>query len=264
MADKQIKKYGFIPDILKDGDFVFGGGFIGTKEINPSGDWSAFLVKDEVQNKNQTETMACTTFGTINAIEVLMYFIFKQEFNFSERFIAILSGTNQGGNNPHTVAETIRKKGLINEIDLPFDDSITTWDKFYSPWPMLKNLLNKGRKWLEEYDLKHEYVWTGDPLVAEKKRLIELALKRSPIAISVYAWSGQENGIFQQLGSDNHWCLCYKIDENGNYCVFDSYDQTHKVYSGEADIKSAKIYWITKLDHKPTLLEKMLKLLKLQ
>ena len=66
------------------------------------------------------ETMNCTVYGTLNAIETMISRIFHVEPNYSERFIGVLAGTTQGGNSPHKVAETIRKAGLVPDSALPF------------------------------------------------------------------------------------------------------------------------------------------------
>ena len=74
-----MNKYGLIVDTKRPEDYIFGGGFIGTKEINPNGDWSGFLVKEELQNLNGVETMNCTVFTTLKCIEILLNFHFRQE-----------------------------------------------------------------------------------------------------------------------------------------------------------------------------------------
>jgi hypothetical protein len=240
------KKYGLIIDKQKPEDYVLGSGMIGTKEINPNADWSGFLPKNEYQNLNGVETMSCVTFATHNCIEILMNFLFQKEDNFSERFTSILSGTSRNGNSPQTVIQSIRNNGLILETELPFDDKIDSWDKFFSPNPMDRKYLKEGLKWLEKYDLSHEWVFSQVSQI-EKHKLISEALKRSPVGISVYAWGQQdENGVYHQDGQDNHFVCCYSLDEKGNYKIFDSYDNSHKIYSFDANISMAKLYWIAK------------------
>jgi hypothetical protein len=67
-----MKNRGLQFDTIQPEDFYLGGGFIGTKEIQPDGQWDGFLPQDEYQNRQQTEVMACTSFGTLNCIEILM------------------------------------------------------------------------------------------------------------------------------------------------------------------------------------------------
>lgn len=248
-------KYGYQEDKIDDSHYFLGSGIIETTEINPGGDWSGFLPNDEIQNVNGLETMNCTSYGTLNAIETLLNFSFKDFRDFSERYIGILAGTSQEGNSPHKVAETIRSFGLINELDLPFDEKIKTWGQYYSPKPMRRKYIKLGKEFTRQYDFKHEWVFTGG-LAVEKRRMITEAIKRGPVCFSVFAWASDSNGIFYKDGPDNHWVFCYGLDEKG-YKIFDTYDQTHKVYSYESDIGRAKLYWIKKKDyiHRRTLLD---------
>lgn len=163
--------------------------------------------------------------------------------NYSDRYIAILSGTTESGNSPHTVAETIRRYGLIDENQLPFDDTIKSWNDYYSPKPMEEKYFKLGNDFNLSFEFKHEWVFSQTEQ-SEKVRLIKEALKRSPVGMSVYAWGPQnENGVYQKMGVSNHWVCCYGYNDLG-WKVFDSYDNTHKLYSFDADIEMAKLYYI--------------------
>jgi len=238
------KGHGLQFDTIQPEDFYLGGGFIGTKEIQPDGQWDGFLPEKEIQNKNGIETMACTIYGTQNCIEILLNKVLFESDNFSERFNAILAGITQSGGSPHNAAECIRKNGMINDEELPFDESIDSWEKYYSPIPMPKKYLTKGLEWLKEYDFKHEWVFTNE-LLEQKIQLIKEALKRSPVGMSVYSWSSPEDGVYQKQGQDNHWVCCYGYTDKG-WKIFDSYDNSQKIYSFNANISMAKLYWISK------------------
>jgi len=166
--------------------------------------------------------------------------------NYSERFTAIMSETDpNSGNSPHRVAESIRENGLVEEKDLPFSEDIKTPEQYYQPDPMRTSLLVKGKRWTKQYLFKHEWVWNGNPLVAEKVRLLKEALKRSPVGASVYAWNCDANGIYQKSGEDNHWVCIYGWNDHG-WKIFDSYTNSYKLYSFDADISMAKLYWLSK------------------
>lgn len=237
-----------IIDVIESDHYLLGGGFIGTKEINPLGDWEKFLPKQELQNINGVETYDCTAFGTNNAIETLLKFSFYIDPNLSDRFVGIMAGTKATGNSPHTVAESIRKNGEIDEEELPFGPDILTFTDFYSfkgaDQTRCKNL---GLQWLKNWLLQHEWVFNGGT-IASKNALISQALKRSPVAMSVAAWDVPDaQGINHQSWPDNHWVCCYGETPTA-WKIFDSYDSTHKLYSKESDIAMAKLYWITKLN----------------
>ncbi len=242
-------KYGLQFSKIEDHHYYLGGGFIGTEEIQPDGQWDPYLPPEEAQNIF-FETQNCTAFGSENCISILMNKVFHELYGFSERYIGIVAGTDPyRGNDPHKVAEAIRKNGLIPETELTFDESLSTPEDYFQPSPMTEHYLNIGKKWLEQYTFKHEWVWSGDPLVVEKVRLIKEALKRSPVGASVYAWDCDEDGICHKSGQDNHWCCIYGYNQHG-WKVFDSYTNSYKLYSFDSDITMAKLYWVTKKDVK--------------
>jgi hypothetical protein len=246
MDTKNKKKYGLLFDTIKPEDYYLGGGFIGTEEIQPNGQWDGFLPPEEIQNTNEVETMACTIFGTINCLEILFNKMFHKEKDFAERFNGILANISQTGGSPHTAGESIRKFGLIDQTLLPFDETIKSWEDFYSPKPMTQHLLRKGKEFLKYFEIKHEWVFTNGTK-EEKVKLIKEALKRSPVGLSVFAWSCDDEGVYQQVGSDNHWCCCYGYrDDIRAWKIFDSYTNSYKLYSFDADIAMAKLYWLTK------------------
>jgi hypothetical protein len=74
---------------------------------------------------------------------------------------------------------------------------------------------------------------------------MKIALKTSPLGVSVSAWY-EENGKYVDRGTrNNHWCVCYKIDEEGVH-VFDSYDHSKKILSLDHNIGRAKRIWLNR------------------
>jgi len=67
-----MKSFGLQFDKIEQDHYILGGGFIGTEELLPDGQWDAFLPPEEIQNLNGNETQSCTSFGTLNCIEILM------------------------------------------------------------------------------------------------------------------------------------------------------------------------------------------------
>jgi len=234
MKDKYIhNNYGFIADTIAPEDYRFGA--ISSPILQENGQWDDFLPEVELQRKNGVETMACTSFGTLNCVETLLKRLFHIEDNYSERYTAILSGTTRNGNSPHKVAQTIRHFGLINEVDLPFDNSVVSWETFYTPNPMRSKFTRLGIGWLNEWSFEHEWV---------DKDYMKYALKFSPLGVSVFAWSQNVEGLYTKEGMDNHWCMCYGYKEGEFWKVFDHYDQTHKLLAWDYDFKFIKRYGI--------------------
>jgi len=160
--------------------------------------------------------------------------------DFSERFTSIANHTKPPGSDPHTVAETIRKTGLIPESKLPFDDSIKTLEQYYSPDPLPAYLLSIGQDWLTNYTFKHEFViGTADDWMD--------ALQYSPLGVSVFAWA-QSNGLYVRPPgiADNHWVCCYGYVKDQYWKIFDSYDQTHKRLEWNFGFTFVKRYYVEK------------------
>lgn len=244
-----MKNYGLQFKKIEPDHYYLGGGFIGTEVIQPDGQWDGFLPPEEVQNAHEVETMNCTIFGSINMIEILFNKLFHEIKSFSERYSGVIAGTTENGNDPHTALEAIRKAGLIDDNLLPFDESIKSWDNYYSPKPMTKHYLNIGKEFLRQYEFKHEWVFRDGVVLEEKIRLIKEALKRSPVCVSVYAWAADENNVYYKAGQENHWTCIYGYNQHG-WKIFDSYTNSYKLYSFDADITYAKLGWLKQMPQK--------------
>lgn len=243
-----MKNYGLKFDEFSADHYFLGGGFLGTKEINPNGDWTAFTPLPEYQNVNGFETQACTIFATLNCLEILASFVLHEDWNKSDRFLAIISGASKSGNSPQIVIEQARKLGIIDDTEMPFDKNIATEDMFYSPNPMTQNYFNKAKDFLKNYQIGHEWVYPIGQVkdIKEQQALITQALKRSPVGMSVSAWHDDGKGGYDQQWSENHWVCCIS-EEKDYYHIYDSYDQCMKKYSKNSKITMAKIYTIKKL-----------------
>jgi len=189
-----MKNYGLKIDPIGEEDYVFGGfGTLG-EEINFSGNWLDWLPKQEVQKIDGADTWACTTFGTLNCVEILLKFM-GMEKNFSDRFLAIGSGTEMNvGNSPHTVAEYLRHNGVCTEELLPMPKTI---DEFYTPSPLPIELEINAKKFIDAYDFTHAYIFNNNKTLKEKQGLLIDALRRSPVGISVTAWIFGEQYYFK-------------------------------------------------------------------
>lgn len=205
-----IKNYvGFIPPKIEKENYILGGGNVPQVVLRENSDWTDFLPEKEKQFIG-FETYNCVSFGTLSAIEAIMFRLFGEKVNYSDRFIGIMAGTKEGGNDPQTVCEAIRKYGLIPEEMLPFSEDLKNLEEYYSFKGADKEAcLQVGRDWLAKYDFKHEYVFSPSEPFEEKIKKIILALKFSILGVSVEAWILNEKGIYIRLGQENHWTLAY-------------------------------------------------------
>lgn len=173
-----IENHGVIlgqrPEDYQAGAFTF----VSYEVRNPSGDWRPYLVKREKQYGKE-DSLSCVSFSACSAIEIQEKFITGKEPNYSDRWIAKMSGTTREGNYLYKVGDTIRNLGLVSEEDYPASPNYT-FDEFHSeiPEPLLSQLKTKGRKWLEQWDVKTEFV------TATKEEMIK-HLKHAPLQIVI-------------------------------------------------------------------------------
>jgi hypothetical protein len=178
--------------------------------------------------------------------------MYGTEVNYSERYIGILAGNDYNGNNPHKVIEVIRKEaGCLPDDMLPFSEDITTWEQYYSPKPMESRYLRVGKKWLEKYSIKHDWVFTQRQSLKDKQENMKLSLMSSPLGVSVMAWRKEGEYYTKPIGGiDNHWCTVYGYVDGEYWKVFDHYDDSYKKLAWDYDFNFAKRYVITKTEPK--------------
>ena len=240
--------HGFIPDVIVPEDYVLGGFSKSPYDVlELDGQWDGALDYSDLQAKNGLETMNCTSYGTLNCLELLYIRKFGTKQDYSERYVGVVAETAPSGNSPKKVIDTIRKIcGLLDEIRLPFGPEINTWDGYYSPNPMTQEYLMAGLNWLKGHTINYEWVFTGGENKQEK--LME-AIKYSPVGASVFAWK-ERNGLFyKEFGeSDNHWISIYGYEKDKSWKVLDSYDNTLKKLEWNYDFGYAMRYSLTKIE----------------
>lgn len=217
--------------------------------INQQGDWRNHLPMPEDQYKNGFESQSCVTFNTLDAgVETLMRYQHGiQNPDYSERFTSTLSGTTETGNNPQRVGEAIRKYGLIPEAMLPFNETIDTWNEFFDT-EHVESLKEEGKKWLKEWDFRHEWLWKDKNFdISRKTELISTMLKTSPVGVSVLGWLEDGEGSYFKPAhlNDNHFTMIVAEDDTYFY-VRDTYPPYEKKIKKGYDFKYAKRYMLDK------------------
>ena len=216
-----MKQFGFLPPEVKQEDYRFGGVTKLKGEVLTDGHWRMYLPKSELQARN-FDTNGCTSFGTLNCLEILWKRLQGNERNFSERFSAVLSENTREGNDPNKVAEAARKKGLLDDDKLPFSLDIDSWEKWASPNPMTQDLLDEAHKFIDLNDIGHEWVNANPNAMMD-------ALKFSPLGVSVVAWYERNGKFYFPPGLPHtHWVCLFDYSFGDYWEVFDSYDKTIK------------------------------------
>ena len=237
-------KYGFQPPTKDDRDKVFGGFNSLPKAIlQADRNWALYLPLFERQSGNY-ETYGCTVFGTLNAFETILKKVYGKDYNFAERYNYNLINLKAPGADPKKAAQSIHEYGVIEQAELPYIDS----QQFATPRPMTKEYIEKGHKWLEQFDFRYEWVWEDIHDRRERLKRMKECLQYSPLGISVSAWNQNQNGEYEDKGQpNNHWCLAFRIDDLNRVWAFDTYDQSIKTLSADHSIQYCMRYHITTL-----------------
>ena len=224
-------KFGFIkPEIVPE-DFWLGSGLLGSQEINPIGNWIPCLPEFELQNRGN-ETNCCVSFGTLSALEMLYKFQYKDEPNYSDRFLCRASDTDpNGGNNPKKVSDTLRHNGTVPEEEYPF---VLDLQEFFQTIP--ENIKTQGIDWLKNYEVGYEYVQPND---------LKNALRRSPVGCAVSAWQQNDKGEYIKFGASNHWVVLVAFDEKDRPVIYDSYESKLKTLAKDFVLDFPQIYKLT-------------------
>lgn len=214
--------YGYQAPVINDEDYIFGDGRLGDAPINPGGHWAPYLPTLEDQDANGFEPYCCVTEATLNCVETLIKFEYGTEENFSDRFLATVSGTGYfKGNNPGTVAEALRLKGCPHEAAWPF--KAPDYNSFYQDPP--RSVKQLAAATFAEYAYGHSWVKNPTP------ETIKAALEYSPLALGVAAWyqHGNDDLFYRPVGAQsNHCVMIYDYVDGQYWWAFDSYASEHK------------------------------------
>lgn len=150
--------------------------FVSYEERLPSGNWQPYLPTGERQ-RNLLETMACVSFSACNCIETQIKKFSGVEENYSDRWIAKMSGTTHDGNYLWKVGDTIRQYGMVKESSYPSRTDMK-WDEYYAEIPPAKlaELKAEGQAWLKQWAVKTEFIEATKPEMLKH-------IKHTPIQI---------------------------------------------------------------------------------
>ena len=233
------RQYGYIPDVQTEKDFVFGSSSIPQDILQPDGNWREYLPVKELQAPYGFETYACTVFSILTCVEILIKRRYGIEKNYSDRFLAVASGTKNPGNSPRTVADFLRKIGVVPQDAWPYTPEVNSWDKWATTLP--KELYDLAKDFTDEFDFRYAIVppYQGD---------ISKALMMSPLMISFYAWRPENGKYIRPRGmTDNHAVAMFDETEGDYREIFDSYDSPNiKKLEWKDEPQYAMRFWVQK------------------
>lgn len=217
----QIIKGGYQHVDPQLGNFIHGDGLLGDAPINPSGDWSAYLPPDNIQNRNGFEPYDCVTQAILGCVEILARFEYIDTDNWSRRYLATVSGTgDKQGNDPQTVAENLRHGGCVLETDYLFTapDLATFYQK-----------LTIALQQLAAYTFrKYQY---GHSWVNANPTDMMNALTYSPLSVGGWAWTFDPQtgyAISPQGAVPEHSWVIYGYVKDSHWLAWDSYNMVKK------------------------------------
>ena len=232
--EEEIINDGWLPEPngIRETDYIAGkASGIEFEDRVSDTNWTPYLPDDERQHINGVETMSCVTFSALNDCEMggnylLAHNRFSDEartfflnhgyivngkFNFSDKFIAILSGTTKEGNYLTKVLDTIRTVGLIPESMLPAGNP-KTWEEYHNPNQITQAMLDLGKESLKY--LLVQYEWVYIPEMAKGETIDELHSR-------IYAQMRQAPF---QLAKNGHATALYLAVYKNKWGQFETYN----------------------------------------
>ena len=226
--------YGFNPQLEKEhqrGDeYIFGSASPTCIAEIPESERASCLPLGEVQRTPYSEMMDCATRGPINILETKFNWLLKNQkltfeneywlrangyidegVEFSDAFIAILSGTTRQGNSMKAPIDAIRKNGLIPKKLLPLEPDMT-FEDYHNPDRITGGMKQMGKEFLTRFAINYEKVYEND---------FEILLHKDLLDVAGYAWAEPVNGEYPSTTYDpNHVFVAYKTPK---YFIFDNY-----------------------------------------
>lgn len=239
-------------------DFIAGEiSSVEYKEVNKVGDWLGFLPYGEVQKNKLIDSMACVSYSALNCLEIQMNFfismsmlpkthldfleknnyIFNGQVNFSDRYLAKMSGTTHNGNFLKKVADSARHDGILPEKDWGFGGGFD-WNEYYKEIP--EELKKKAKEFYKYFEIQYEWVsYNSSANIDELKK----QLKHAPLQIATPVCNWNDD-IIEPCGKTraSHAtalaCIC--DDMPSPYMdIFDHYIEYKKKFSMDYPIPFA-------------------------
>lgn len=226
---------GFLPEKKADKrDYIFGAADCDKQILQEDGQWKSYLPVSELQSENGLETMSCVSQSLLNCVEILLKRKYAEDKNYSDRFLATISGTTPNGNYMSKVIEALRKQGVVDEH---------VWGRDYSSWATYfrtipKDILAKALLFLKEYDVKYERVLDNKDLLME-------ALKYSPVWTTGFAWAKKGN-LYYSKSSSNHAFVIVGYVKGSHWLAFDTYDPFLKTLDWNFTFENSKVILVNK------------------
>lgn len=211
-------------------DWEFLGGLSATCIASiPEAERDKYLPTGELQFGKE-DFMDCATRAPLNILETKFNWLIRNDklsannkqwlidngyftdsgVQFSDRFIAIKSGTTRTGNSLKAPCETIRTCGLIPKTMLPAKSDMT-WSDYHNQKKITKKMETLGQEFIERFTINYERVFERD---------FGEVLTTDMIDSAGYGWPQPKNDIYPKVQyQPNH---AFATIKNAFY-AFDNY-----------------------------------------
>lgn len=214
------------------------GGTIPHEQRNITKDWEQFLSIEERQNYTLFDAMECVSQSSTNAWEAQANQMLKEglwpqdalkfwnkhgyivngKFEVSHRFTAKMSGTTRAGNYFFRVLDSLRLDGVIPEHKWTYQEGMD-WDAYYAEIPEELKLLAKES--LKYHSFAYENIAVG----TEERKLetIKKTLEHTPIVFGIATCQPWDEDVPVCGFNPNHAVMCYRVNKDNSFMIFDSY-----------------------------------------
>jgi len=210
----------------------------------PEAERDKWLPVGETQFSNRDDFKDCATRSPLNHAEALFSYHYmhgmlpanKQWFvdngyvgddgrlAFSDRFVAINSGTTRNGNSLKAPLEAIRKQGLIPKKSLPKTIEMA-FDEYHDKTKITQAMRDLGAEFARRFTINYEQV---------NYQHFGECLKDDMIGVAGYAWPIPVEGLFlRTAGTFNHAFLLYKLPKFQAYDNYYDYDNNGQQIVGD-------------------------------
>lgn len=165
--------------------------------------------------------------------------------SFSDRFIAVTSGTGRGGNSLKEPLQAIHENGLIPKKLLPASPDMT-FDDYHDQSKITPQLIYLGQQFKSRFNINYDQVTEID---------FKQALKDDMLIVALYAWPKLKDGIYKRVSNrENHAVDIFL----GAYLAFDNYKDSD--HDGEYIKKLASNYNFYKYGYRTFISENLVPL----
>lgn len=215
-----------------DTDWRFGAASIPCIAQIPVADRQKYLPKGELQF-GAGDFEDCTSRGPINILQTKFNYLYQTNrlipankkwledkgyvqdghVVFSKRFTSIKSGTTPTGNSIIAPIHSIHADGLIPEIMLPQDPSMT-WNTYNRASDITPAMVALGQAFLKRFQINYEAVAASQ---------FASALEADMLDVAGFAWLSPVNGVYPDPGPSQPFCHVFQIYGLPAFYVFDNY-----------------------------------------